>query len=418
MNLIKDKNDPKTDCLIRNLKSQLKKDPERKIVVFSEYVDTVNYLKSILDNEFPDRVLVVAGDLSSAKVKEINKNFDASYPKQEDKYDILLSSDRISEGFNLNCAGMVINYDIPWNPVRVIQRIGRINRISKKVFNELYIVNFFPTEKGAELVKSREIAQNKMFLIHNTLGEDAKIFDIDEEPSPAKLYERIQQNPDRLEEESFYTKALNEFLKVKERYPDLISSLDKFPLRVKVAKKSTEDELLVFIKKNRLYIQGAKYSEKGKPEIYETSFEKVFEKISCAHEERRLELSEKFWEAYEGIKKFKGARSVPVSEQSLEQKAINNLKTFIYHIRREEVFKIKGFLKTLLEDITDYGTLSDYTLRRIANLQSQDDEKLKKSLKEISLLKDELGEDYFEKEKARHKDLTKEIIVAIENQKQ
>jgi len=58
---------------------------------------------------------------------------------------------------------MVINYDIPWNPVRVIQRVGRINRISKKVFDELYIVNFFPTEKGAELVKSREIASNKMF---------------------------------------------------------------------------------------------------------------------------------------------------------------------------------------------------------------------------------------------------------------
>jgi len=415
LNLIKDKNDPKTDCLIRNLKSQLKKEPQRKLVIFSEYVDTVNYLKPILDREFPNRVLVVAGDLSSAKVKEINKNFDASYPEQEDKYDILLSSDRISEGFNLNRAGMVINYDIPWNPVRVIQRVGRINRISKKVFDALYIVNFFPTEKGAELVQSREIASNKMFLIHNTLGEDAKIFDIDEEPTPAKLYERIQQNPDRLEEESFYTKALNEFLKIQESYPDLISSLDKFPLRVKVGKKSDDNELLVFIKKNRLYIQGAKYSEKKKPEIYQATFEDVLEKISCQPEEKRLEVSEKFWDIYEEIKSFKGFRLGPVSEQSLEQKAINNLKTFIYHINREEVFKIKEFLKTLLEDITDYGTLSDYTLRRIANLESQDDEKLKRSLKEISALKDELGEDYLEKEKARQKGLTKEIIVAIEN---
>jgi len=418
LNLIKDKNDPKTDCLIHNLKSQLKKESKRKIVIFSEYVDTVNYLKPILDKEFPDRVLVVAGDLSSAKVKEINKNFDASYPEQEDKYDILLSSDRISEGFNLNRAGMVINYDIPWNPVRVIQRVGRINRISKKVFDELYIVNFFPTEKGAELVKSREIASNKMFLIHNTLGEDAKIFDIDEEPTPAKLYERIQQNPDRLEEESFYTKALNEFLRIQESHPDLISSLDKFPLRVKVAKKSTDTELLVFIKKNRLYIQGAIYNEQEKPEIYQATFEEVFEKISCQSEEKRLELSEKFWDVYEEIKSFKGFKSAPLTEQSLEQKAINNLKTFIYHINREEVFKVKGFLKTLLEDITDYGTLSDYTLRRIANLESQDDEKIKKPLKEINALKDELGEDYLEKEKARQKDLTKEIIVAIENQKQ
>ncbi|MCM8756636.1 MAG: DEAD/DEAH box helicase, partial [Candidatus Omnitrophica bacterium] len=418
LNLVKDKNDPKTECLINNLKSQVTKEPQRKIVIFSEYVDTVNYLKPILEKEFPNRVLAVTGDLSSAKVKEINQNFDASYPEQEDKYDILLSSDRISEGFNLNRAGMVINYDIPWNPVRVIQRVGRINRISKKVFDELYIVNFFPTEKGAELVKSREIASNKMFLIHNTLGEDAKIFDIDEEPTPAKLYERIQQNPDKLEEVSFYTKALNTFLKIKETDPHLISSLDKFPLRLKVAKKSNEDELFVFIKKNRLYIQGAKYNT-DKPQIYPLTFEEIFDKISCPPEEKRLELSEKFWEVYEKIKSFKGFKSVPLSEQSLEQKAINNLKTFIYHINREEVFKVKGFLKTLLEDILDYGTLSDYTLRRIANLetQDQDEEKLKKSLKEINALKEELGEDYLEKEKGRQKELTKEIIVAIENQK-
>ncbi len=416
LNLVK--NDPKADCFVRNLKKQLKKDPKRKIVIFSEYVDTVNYLKPILDKEFPNRVLTVTGVLSSSKVKEINKNFDASYLDQEDKYDILLSSDRISEGFNLNRAGMVVNYDIPWNPVRVIQRVGRINRISKKVFDELYIVNFFPTEKGAELVKSREIASNKMFLIHNTLGEDAKIFDIDEEPTPAKLYERIQQNPDRLEEESFYTKVLNKFLKIKKAYPDLVSSLDKFPVRVKVAKKSSDDELLVFIKKNRLYIRGAKYNDQKKLEIDEFSFEEIFNKIACHPEEKRLQLSEKFWDVYEKIKSFKGFRSSPPTEQSLEQRAINKLNTFIKHIKHEEVFKVKGFLKTLLEDTIGYGTLSGYTLRRIANLESQDEEKLKKSLKEIYTLKEELGEDYLEKEKARQRNLTKEIIVAIENQKQ
>ncbi len=416
LNLLEDKNDPKTDCLIRNLKSQLKKDPKRKIVIFSEYVDTVNYLKPILEKAFPHRVLSITGDLTTSKVKEINKNFDASYPEKEDRYDILLSSDKLSEGFNLNRAGMVINYDIPWNPVRVIQRVGRINRISKKVFDELYIVNFFPTEKGAELVKSREIASNKMFLIHNTLGEDAKIFDIDEQPTPAKLYERIQQNPERVEEESFYTRALNEFLKIKEDNPDLISSLDRFPLRVKVAKRSDSDELLVFIKKNRLYIQTARYNTEAKLEIYGRSFEEVFEKIACTPEEERLELSERFWDVYKKIKTFKGFKSPPLAEQSLEQKAIIKLKTFI-RVNHEEVFKVKRFLKTLLEDITDYGTLPDYTLRRIANLGTQDDKKLKKSLKEINILREELGEDYLEKEKASHRNLTKEIIVAIENQK-
>ena len=113
---------------------------------------------------------MVAGNLPAGKIKEINKNFDATAKHQADDYDILLTTDKISEGFNLNRAGMVINYDIPWNPVRVIQRVGRIKRISKKVFDKLYIVNFFPTEKGSDLVHSREIAAQKMFMIHNTLG--------------------------------------------------------------------------------------------------------------------------------------------------------------------------------------------------------------------------------------------------------
>lgn len=411
-------NDPKTDCLIQNLKAQFKKEPRRKIVIFSEYLDTVKYLEPRLKTVWGDRILTIAGDLTARKLSDINKNFDASLVEQDNDFDILLSSDKISEGFNLNRAGMVINYDIPWNPVRVIQRVGRINRISKKVFDELYIVNFFPTERGAELVQSREIAGNKMFLIHSTLGEDAKMFDIDEEPTPAKLYERIQQNPDKLEEESFYTTILKEYIKIKENHPDLITALDKFPPRVKVAKRSNEDELLVFLKKGRLYVHGAKYSEDEKHALFQITFEEAFGKIFCQPEEKRLELGEKFWSAYESIKNFRDYRVGPASEQSLEQQAVNNLKTLIYHNHKEEVLRVKDFLKVLHEDILDFGTLPDYTLRRIANLESGTEDKLKNFLKEISALKDELGMDYLEKEKARQTESTKEIIVAIENQKQ
>ena len=419
LNLIKDENDPKTNCLIQNLKSQLDKEPKRKIVIFSEYVDTIKYLKPHLEKTFGGKVLTIDGDLSAQKLNSIYKNFDASYSDQQDEYDILLCSDKLSEGFNLNRAGMIINYDIPWNPVRVIQRVGRMNRISKKVFDELYIVNFFPTEKGAELVKSREIASNKMFLIHNTLGEDAKIFDIDEEPSPAKLYERIQQNPEKLEEQSFYTEILNQYSQLKEQYPGLIRSLDKFPPRVKVAKKSNENELFVFIKKGRLYIHHAKYTQDDKPEYEQITFEDVLNKIVCSPEEKPLNLSPKFWDLYEEIKHFREDkdRTSPVSEISLEQQAINNLKTFLNRVQDDKIFEYKNFLNTLLEDIRYYGTLPDYTLRRIANLESNDEKKIENAIKGIKALKEELGEDYLEKEKLRQKDLTKEIIVAIENQK-
>lgn len=409
------KNDPKTACLIENIQREFAKkpnlgEPNRKIIIFTEYVDTVRYLEKALEKLYGNKMLVVADDLSTSKISQINENFDASYSEKEDDFELLLSSDKISEGFNLNRAGMVINYDIPWNPVRVIQRLGRINRISKKVFDELYVVNFFPTEQGAGLVQSREIAANKMFLIHTALGEDSKIFDIDEEPTPAGLFNRVQQKPDELEGESFYTKALNEFLKLQKENPELIENLKNYPPRIKVAKKYNENELLIFFKKGRLYVNGA-LTDKEKVEPYQTTFEDVFEKIACTPDEKALNWNtDSFWQAYRAIQDFKNYRLGTNNEQSLEMKAQVNLD-FLIRSAKEELMPHKVFLRTLREDILSYGTLADYTLRRIANFKED-------SVKGIQELKDELSEDYLIKEKNRQKDQKKEIIIAIENKKQ
>jgi len=407
-------NDPKAECLIKNVRAVINKlptngEPKRKVVIFSEYIDTVKYLAPILKEQFNNRVLVVAGDLSSGKVMEIYKNFDASYREERDDYDILLTTDKISEGFNLNRAGMVVNYDIPWNPVRVIQRVGRINRISKKVFDELYIVNFFPTEKGADLVKSRDIASNKMFLIHNALGEDAKIFDIDEEPSPSGLYKRIQQNPDYLESESFYTKVLKEFEQIKSESPEIIKSLKDYPPRIKVAKRSDEDELFVVIKRGRLFIHHKRYS-KDNPVL--TNIEDIYERIKTKRDEPAIPLSNRFWDEYESLKNIKDITKIRLTEQSLQQKAINMLKGLINNQNIPELIPHKDFLRMLLEDLLEYGTLSDYTLRRIVNLDMQN---LSSALKEIERLRRTLGDDYLYREKERLRELAKEIIIAIEN---
>ncbi|HOK57060.1 MAG TPA: helicase-related protein [bacterium] len=414
-------NDPKFKRLSNELKAHFKNEPERKIVIFSEYIDTIEYLENHLKPYFNNRILVIKGSLNRYKIDEINENFDASYPKEKQKnnYDILLSTDRISEGFNLNRAGMVINYDIPWNPVRVIQRVGRINRISKKVFDEIYIVNFFPTEKGADLVKSRDIAATKMFLIHNTLGEDSKIFDIDEEPIPSELYKKIQQNPDEIESESFYTKVLNEYEDIKKQFPGIIERIEDFSPRVKVSKKFNEGELLVFIKKNkRFFTQRIRYNqEKIEPET--VVIEDIIERIKTTQEEPSLPLSDKFWDAYEKIKTYK-EESMSIPEQSLEKKALHNVKTLL-HIENENLTPLRNFLNMIRKDILDYGTLSDYTLRRIANLEifdknrNLDEEKLKKTIEEVKIIKEELGEDYLIKEKLKLQQLHKEIIIAIEN---
>ena len=408
--------DPKSKTLIENIKKQLHDEPNRKIVIFTEYIDTVKHLSERLNSAFNGRVLSIAGDMKS-KIEDINKTFDATYKKQEDRYDILLCTDKLSEGFNLNRAGMVINYDIPWNPVRVIQRIGRINRISKKVFDELYIVNFFPTEIGANEMKSREIASAKMFLIHNILGEDAKIFDIDEVPSPSDLYDKLKQNPDDLEKESFYTKILKEYEQIKNSYPDMIKSLDNLPRRIKVAKKGNENELLLFIKKFGLYISYANYSSNDK--TTEISMEDAFEKIKCDAYDKSIDLSGNFWDYYKELKDIYDKKTISTNkrENDPERKALNTINSLInsknYRFQQYHI----DFLKMLKEDIIDYGTLPTKTLRRIAAMNCKSENNIQKTINEIESLIREMGSNYLEIEKKRLQSFNKEIIIAIENQK-
>ena len=112
------------------LRGQIKSDPNRKILIFSEFADTADYLFTSLNKEF--KVFKYTSADSSEKRRDIIKeNFDASNNNKKDDFDILVATDAIAEGFNLNRAGTIFNYDIPYNPTKVIQRIGRINRINK-----------------------------------------------------------------------------------------------------------------------------------------------------------------------------------------------------------------------------------------------------------------------------------------------
>ena len=308
---------------------------------------------------------------------------------------------------------MVINYDIPWNPVRVIQRVGRINRISRKVFDQLFIVNFFPTEKGATIVKSRDIAAQKMFLIHNTLGEDAKIFDADEEPTPSALYTRIQKTPDEQEGVSFYTQMLIRWREILQAHPDLEDQLKNFPPRVKVAKAAPENELLVFFRKNRLFIQRLAACA-TEPTLI--TFEEALPLIECDQNQTRLPLSEGFWENYAIAKTIISAGSSrPLSLQSVETKALNNLTTII-RADIPEFASRRSFLNTLLLDMREWATLPKYTLRTIANLKINNKKEIEKSRLAIETLYLSLGEDYLEKEIERYNRVHQEVIIAVENQ--
>ena len=418
-------NDPKAKRLVQAVRDILEErpapgEPKRKVVIFSEYLDTVRHIAPILEEAFPGRVLVAVDNLSKGFYDDLLANFDASYPedKQRDDYDILLATDKLSEGVNLNRAGAVINYDIPWNPTRVIQRLGRINRIGRKVFAELHIYNFFPTEQGADVIKSREIAAQKMFLIHNTLGEDAKIFAPDETPSPAELFKRINRNPEEEEEESLLTTVRQAFFAIQQAHPDLVEHLDDFPARVKTAKPYSKDELLVFRRKGlQLFIHSVPDTSLEKREVNALLLEEALPHIECEADTPRLPLSPRFWPAYEAIKRHREHTPMPHSEQSLWVKAENNLRSAMEK-HAADLEEYLPFIQTLLRDLKEYQTLPKYSLRRLAAVEMHEkvsQRGLARFKKELNALRRALGEDYLERIEQRVKEFRSEIIIAVEN---
>jgi SNF2 family DNA or RNA helicase len=414
-------NDPKVLALSHRIEEILntkenKGEPDRKIVIFTEYADTAKHVFESLDKKFKGKVLSVYGSTSTGRIDEVLKNFDASQKKQEETYSILVGTDKISEGFNLSKSGAVVNYDIPWNPTRVIQRVGRINRIGQKVFENLYIYNFFPTIKGSEYVKNREIAENKMFMIHSTLGEDSKIFSPDENPSAAGLFTKLQQNPEALEVESFITTIRRLYYEIKTKHPEVIEKIKKLPARIKVAKKFNENDLLVFIRKGRpLFVRGMINDEK---EVRDLNLEEVIERIKTTPDEKSIPRSSMFWENYETSKIIE-QRTQNSSQMAIETKSFNNLNSLLQNIEsfNEDVQDFAPFVRTLLDDLTDYQTLSTFTLRRLADMptieNSKDSSKI--ILETLSELKNNLGFDYLDKIKSATKLNTQEVVIAVEN---
>lgn len=418
--------DPKARRLVIALKDLLRKSPPPgeplpKVIIFSEYLDTVKHLNAILEREFPGKVLTVAGDLST-KAKLVFRGFDAScrLADQEDSFRILLTSDKLSEGINLNRANSVINYDIPWNPVRVIQRVGRINRIGrgKPPHSVLYLYNFFPTSQGAEVVKSREIAAQKMFLIHQTLGEDAKIFAVDEEPSPAVLYQRLNASPDEDEEESLTTRIRREYYELCARYPEIAERVRHLPARVKTAKAFPMAELFVFRRKGLgLFVQSAHPTEDGKIKVDSALLDMSLAKITCPVDEPRLPLSDWFWKGYDAVKAHRDAAPAPDGPASLVAKSINNLMTAMQWYRSDLADELP-FIKTLIEDLREYRTLPMFTMRRLTNVELKPDhpELLLPFRIKLSEVRNYLGDDYLDIVKARAAVMRTEVIIAIELQ--
>ena len=224
-----------------------------KIVVFSESVDTIEYLARRIGR---DDVLVISSDNRDRLFKTIRDNFDANWKKQKDDYNIILTSDVLAEGVNLHRSNIIVNYDTPWNSTKLMQRIGRVNRIGSKS-DTIYNYVFYPSRQGNEQINLKQISLSKIQTFHTTFGEDNQIYSTDEiiDRDLDKLFKEGIKNEqeDRNLELPFYEELRNLYQQNRKEY----KRIEKLSLRSRTgreARKAGEvtltNDTLVFLKTN------------------------------------------------------------------------------------------------------------------------------------------------------------------------
>ncbi|MCK1195245.1 DEAD/DEAH box helicase family protein [Streptococcus uberis] len=169
-----------------------------KILVFSFFSDTIEYLRDalppLLENKLPDfkkQSAFVSG--SSKEVEKITKRFSPKSKKYtlengETELNFLFATDVLSEGQNLQDAGILVNYDLHWNPVRMIQRNGRINRLGS-TYNEVLIANARPNDDLETYLKLVRRLERKIDTINSTVGNDQSI--LGEEANPLEFNDML-----------------------------------------------------------------------------------------------------------------------------------------------------------------------------------------------------------------------------------
>lgn len=241
--LIESNHDEKLNVFANNL-VQLTKDKKygKKVLVFSFFSDTIDYLKEalppLLEDKIPDfskKAVFVSGN---SKEVELNaKRFSPKSKKYklengETELDYLFATDVLSEGQNLQDAGILVNYDLHWNPVRMIQRNGRINRLGSP-YDEVLIANEIPNDDLEAYLKLVRRLERKIDTINFTVGNDQSV--LGEEANP------IEFN-DMLDFFSSNSKKASEAAKKLENQDDPLTWTDDYSLELRQFLEDHKDD--------------------------------------------------------------------------------------------------------------------------------------------------------------------------------
>lgn len=181
-----------TDEKLKSLEKLLSKThPDKKVLLFSQYADTVHYLNNELKNRNINKIEAATGGVSDPTTLAYRfspiSNDKIDQIKSEDELRILLATDVLSEGQNLQDSHIVVNYDLPWAIIRLIQRAGRVDRIGQKS-EEIYCYSFLPAEGVENIIKLRKRLNHRLKENAEVVGTDESFFENEDEKAILNLY--------------------------------------------------------------------------------------------------------------------------------------------------------------------------------------------------------------------------------------
>ena len=389
--------DPKFEEFEIRLNKELSRSDNRKILIFTEFADTADYLYEKLFNKKYKVFKYTAKQGTKKENKKILKNeFDASSDIKKDNFRILIATDAIAEGYNLNRAGTIINYDIPYNPTKVIQRVGRINRINKKIFEELFIFNFFPTGIGEKEVRTKKITSLKMSMFKALFGDDTKVLTKDEDLQSFFKDQYKDILGEDINPESYFE---NIIYNIRESDPKKIEAIRSLPPRIRVKrsiKKKEGSGILLYAKKGQESMFRF-LDQKNKFRILTP--DKYLEIFESKETENSKHISENFENQY--LKAIQGLfqRQFVAALDKGKRDAIQKIELLI----QKDNMQYSAYFKDLLMVIKELDALPPRFLKQIRSISKKN---LKRDLEKLMI---DIPIDYLNKIISKAKKIDKEV---------
>ncbi len=418
------KRDPKWDSFKDRLVSDklLKKE---KVIIFTESQETAGYLADHIAREVDKAVLAFSGQAGEEERRRVIANFDARAYRRKDDVRILVTTDVLSEGVNLHRSCVVINYDLPWNPTRLMQRVGRINRVDTP-FEEIFTFNFFPSDKGNDLIKLRESAEAKIQAFIEMLGADARLLTEGEEVKSHDLFARMNSKAaitGEDAEEDTELEYLTEIRRIRDEDPGLFDRVKRLPRKARSTKALAPEAeallparpaLLTYFRKGKLDKFFAAASAGGSSEVDFLTAVKI---LRAPPEEKRGPITAGFYPLLEANRTAFEQATVDESDAAPSGGGRRNDGYILKRLKAKEIRHFQGFTDEDEEYIAEIiqllsnGALPKPTTKKVAAALKTEAQ----PLKVLGILRRDIGPEFFEgmrAEHARHARAPREVILS------